>query len=152
MLINSKLGGLRGGEAARPREPAALRVAARVEPGRAEPRVPLRHLGALIHQKSFLNTNYFFNFFLSGKFITFIVVSITIFITSTHVYVYSIGSLHLRGDLERLEGPGGRVRHRRVPRGRAEAVQGGRAFRPGPRCTPRPGRGPPAGTLSGTCL
>ena len=63
MLINSKLGGLRGGEAARPREPAALRVAARVDPGRAEPRVPLRHLGALIHQKSFLNTNYFFNFF-----------------------------------------------------------------------------------------
>ena len=88
MLINSKLGGLRGGEAARPCEPAALRVAARVDPGRAEPRVPLRHLGALIHQKSFLYTNYFFNFFLSGKFITFIVVSITIFITSTHVYVY----------------------------------------------------------------
>ena len=83
MLINSKLGGLRGGEAARPREPAALRVAARVDPGRAEPRVPLRHLGALIHQKSFLNTNYFFNFFLSGKFITFIVISITLFITST---------------------------------------------------------------------
>ena len=74
-----------------------------------------------------------------------------------HVLVYmfmifSIDSVHLRGDLERLEGPGGRVRHRRVPRGRAEAVQGGRAFRPGPRCTPRPGRGPPAGTLSGTCL
>ena len=38
--------------------------------------------------------------------------------------IFSIGSLHLRGDLERLEGPGGRVRHRRVPRGRAEAVQG----------------------------
>ena len=63
--------GLRGGKAARPREPAALRVAARVKPGRAEPRVPLRHLGALIHQKSFLNTNYFFNFILSGKFVTF---------------------------------------------------------------------------------
>ena len=76
MLINSKLGGLRGGEAARPREPAALRVAARVEPGRAEPRIPLRHLGAKLHQKSHLKTNYFFNFFLSGKFITFIVISI----------------------------------------------------------------------------
>ena len=63
------------------------------------------------------------------------------------IMIFSIGSLHLRGDLERLEGPGGRVRHRRVPRGRAEAVQGNRAFRPGPRCTPRPGRGPPAGTL-----
>ena len=37
---------------------------------------------------------------------------------------FSIDSVHLRGDLERLEGPGGRVRHRRVPRGRAEAVQG----------------------------
>ena len=37
--------------------------------------------------------------------------------------IFSICSLHLRGDLERLEGPGGRVRHRRVPRGRAEAVQ-----------------------------
>ena len=61
--------------------------------------------------------------------------------------IFSIDSLHLRGDLERLESPGGRVRHRRVPRGRAEAVQGGRAFRPGPRCTPRPGRGPPTGTL-----
>ena len=59
----------RGGEAARPREPAALRVAARVEPGRAEPRVPLRHLGAKINQKVLLITNYFFNFFLSGKFI-----------------------------------------------------------------------------------
>ena len=81
MLINSKLGGLRGGEAARPREPAALRVAARVEPGRAEPRVPLRHLGAKIRQKSHLNTNYFFNFFLSGKFITIIVISVTIFMT-----------------------------------------------------------------------
>ena len=83
MLINSKLGGLRGGEAARPREPAALRVAARVDPGRAEPRIPLRHLGAKIHQKSHLNTNYFFNFILSVKCITFIVSSITIFITST---------------------------------------------------------------------
>ena len=39
------------------------------------------------------------------------------------IMIFSIGSLHLRGDLERLEGPGGRVRHRRVPRGRAEAVQ-----------------------------
>ena len=38
--------------------------------------------------------------------------------------IFFIYSLHLRGDLERLEGPGGRVRHRRVPRGRAEAVQG----------------------------
>ena len=37
--------------------------------------------------------------------------------------IFYIYSLHLRGDLERLEGPGGRVRHRRVPRGRAEAVQ-----------------------------
>ena len=44
VVINSKLGGLRGGEAARPREPAALRVAARVDPGRPEPRVPLRDL------------------------------------------------------------------------------------------------------------
>ena len=124
MLINSKLGSLRGGEAARPREPAALRATARVDPGRAEPRVPLRHLGALIHQKSFLNTNYFFNFFLSGKFIRFIVISITIFVTSIHVYdFFQFDSVHLRGNLERLEGPGGRVRHRRVPRGRAEAVQ-----------------------------
>ena len=50
--------------------------------------------------------------------------------------IFSIGSLHLRGDLERLEGPGGRIRHRRVPRGRAEAVQG--AERPGrARAAPR---------------
>ena len=38
--------------------------------------------------------------------------------------IFSIDSLHLRGNLERLEGPGGLVRHRWVPRGRAEAVQG----------------------------
>ena len=38
-------------------------------PGRAARPVPLRHLGALIHQKSHLKTNYFFNFILSGKFI-----------------------------------------------------------------------------------
>ena len=36
--------------------------------------------------------------------------------------IFSIDSVHLRRNLERLEGPGGRVRHRRMPRGRAEAV------------------------------
>ena len=47
---------------------------------------PTRHLGALVHQKSHLSTNYFFNFILSVKCITFIVISITIFITSIHDY------------------------------------------------------------------
>ena len=63
------------------------------------------------------------------------------------IMIFSIGSLHLRGDLERLEGPGGRVRHRRVPRGRAEAVQGAERSGRARGAPPRPGRGPPAGTL-----
>ena len=39
------------------------------------------------------------------------------------IMIFSIGSFHLRRDVERLEGPGGRIRYGRVPRGRAEPVQ-----------------------------
>ena len=112
-------------------------MAARVDTGRPEPRVPLRDLECQNNKKFQISIIYCLaatpsstslcrtNSLLINTFDSYTHCPIPcICLKRTNRREYTIRSLDLRGDLERLEGPGGRVRHRRVPRGRAEAVQG----------------------------